>query len=282
MFLADLGRGTIVVAVLGPAAVSCSSGNGGSSAGDSGATTDATSLAPPTTPSPTSSSPATSAAATSAPTSAAATDALAPVTYHRVSLGFVSAYLLVRGNEAAVVDTGVDGSVDEIQGALDAASVGWDAVGHVILTHHHPDHVGSLSAVLDAATGATAYAGEPDIAQITSPRPLRAVGDGDEVFGLQVIATPGHTPGHIAVLDPAERGCSWPATPSTARADPASRAPTRASATTWRRPPSRCGSWRASLSTPSCSAMPTRSTRAPVPCSISSRHSPSPRGMLGR
>ncbi len=198
MFLADLGRGTIAVAVLGPAAVSCSSGNGGSSTG-SGATTGATSLAPPTTPSPTSSSPATSAAATSA----AATDALAPVTYHRVSLGFVSAYLLVRGSEAAVVDTGVDGSVDEIQGALDAASVGWDAVGHVILTHHHPDHVGSLSAVLDAATGATAYAGEPDIAQITSPRPLRAVGDGDEVFGLQVIATPGHTPGHIAVLDPA-------------------------------------------------------------------------------
>ena len=206
MFLADLGRGTIAVAVLGPAAVSCSSGNGGSSAGsstDSGATTGATSLAPPTTPSPTSSSSAISAAATSAPTSAAATDALAPVTYHRVSLGFVSAYLLVRGNEAAVVDTGVDGSVDEIQAALDAASVGWDAVGHVILTHHHPDHVGGLSAVLDAATGATAYAGEPDIAQITSPRPLRAVGDGDEVFGLQVIATPGHTPGHIAVLDPA-------------------------------------------------------------------------------
>ncbi len=30
---------------------------------------------------------------------------------------------------------------------------------------------------------------------------LRPVGDGDEVLGLQVIDTPGHTPGHISVFD---------------------------------------------------------------------------------
>ena len=35
------------------------------------------------------------------------------------------------------------------------------------------------------------------------PRPLTAVGDGDEVFGLRVVTTPGHTAGSISVLDPA-------------------------------------------------------------------------------
>ena len=33
------------------------------------------------------------------------------------------------------------------------------------------------------------------------PRPLIAVGDGDRVFDLSIIETPGHTAGHIAVLD---------------------------------------------------------------------------------
>ncbi|MCI0528740.1 MAG: MBL fold metallo-hydrolase, partial [Nitrospira sp.] len=32
--------------------------------------------------------------------------------------------------------------------------------------------------------------------------PIKPVADGDEVFGLQIIATPGHTPGHICVFDP--------------------------------------------------------------------------------
>jgi glyoxylase-like metal-dependent hydrolase (beta-lactamase superfamily II) len=36
---------------------------------------------------------------------------------------------------------------------------------------------------------------------MTSPRPLAAVADGDEVFGLTIIATPGHTAGSISVLD---------------------------------------------------------------------------------
>jgi glyoxylase-like metal-dependent hydrolase (beta-lactamase superfamily II) len=72
----------------------------------------------------------------------------------------------------------------------------------VILTHYHPDHIGSVGEVLAAAARATAYAGAADIPQIKSPRPLKAVGDNDEVFGLRVIATPGHTPGHVCVFDP--------------------------------------------------------------------------------
>jgi glyoxylase-like metal-dependent hydrolase (beta-lactamase superfamily II) len=124
-----------------------------------------------------------------------------PVAWHRVNLGFVSAYLLARGAEVAVVDTGVEGSETAIGDGLTAIGLDWDSVGHVILTHHHPDHAGSVNAVLDAAPLATGYAGAADIPAITAPRPLTAVEDGELVFDLRVIATPGHTAGHIAVLD---------------------------------------------------------------------------------
>jgi glyoxylase-like metal-dependent hydrolase (beta-lactamase superfamily II) len=56
--------------------------------------------------------------------------------------------------------------------------------------------------VMEAASGATIYAGAEDIPQIETAHTIQAVADGDEVFGLQIIATPGHTLGHISVLDP--------------------------------------------------------------------------------
>ena len=128
---------------------------------------------------------------------------LGPTEALRVNMGFVNAYVLVRGKEAAVVDTGTPNNASKIADVVRTAGLGWDAIRHVILTHYHGDHVGSVGEVLVAAPKATAYAGAADIPQIKSPRPLKAVADNDEVFGLRVIATPGHTPGHVSVLDPA-------------------------------------------------------------------------------
>jgi len=128
---------------------------------------------------------------------------LAPAQALRVNMGFVNAYVLIRGKEAAVVDTGTAGNGSKIADVVRTAGLGWDAVHHVILTHYHPDHIGSVGEVLGAAAKATAYAGAADIPQIKSPRPIKTVGDNDEVFGLRVIATPGHTPGHVCVFDPA-------------------------------------------------------------------------------
>jgi glyoxylase-like metal-dependent hydrolase (beta-lactamase superfamily II) len=126
-----------------------------------------------------------------------------PANALQVNLGFVNAYVLVRGKEAAVVDTGTVGNASKIADVVRAAGLGWEAVRHVILTHYHPDHIGSVGEVLAVAPKAIAYAGAADIPQIKSPRPLKAVSDNDEVFGLRVIATPGHTPGHVCVYDPA-------------------------------------------------------------------------------
>jgi glyoxylase-like metal-dependent hydrolase (beta-lactamase superfamily II) len=127
---------------------------------------------------------------------------LGPPEALRVNLGFVNAYVLIRGKEAAIVDTGTPNNASKIADVVGTAGLGWDAVHHVILTHYHPDHVGSVGEVLGAAPKATAYAGAADISQIKSPRPIKAIGDNDEVFGLRVIATPGHTPGHVCVFDP--------------------------------------------------------------------------------
>ena len=114
-----------------------------------------------------------------------------------------------------MVDTGVEGSADRIGAALEVAGISWDGVRHVLITHAHFDHIGGLEEVACRASGAKLYGGELDLDTIflrppgpdaASPGPLerfRAVTDGQDVFGLQVVATPGHTPGHIAVFDAA-------------------------------------------------------------------------------
>ena len=133
----------------------------------------------------------------------------AAAAWQRLSLhdGFVSAYILVRSGEAAVVDVGGrdpgGSSTGDILAALEVAGLGWGNVGHVILTHWHDDHAGSAAAVLEAAPDAQGYAGAEDIPRIVAPRPLVPVVDGQSVFDLRIVATPGHTPGHIAVLDEA-------------------------------------------------------------------------------
>lgn len=122
--------------------------------------------------------------------------------WQRVSLGFVSAYILYRNGEAAIVDTGVEDSEGSIEAALGEVGLGWNAVGHLIVTHKHPDHQGSTRAVLEASR-APWYAGAGDIGEITAPTAGSMVGDGDAVFDLEIIETPGHTPGHVSVLDSA-------------------------------------------------------------------------------
>ena len=126
--------------------------------------------------------------------------------FRRVQLGangFVSSYVVIRGREATIVDTGVGGSGPRIGEVVKEAGLGWDAVRNVILTHHHGDHAGSIGAILGEAQQATVWAGAADIPRITSPRQISAAEDGAEIFGLRVIATPGHTLGHISVYDEA-------------------------------------------------------------------------------
>src|SRR5688572_32574892 len=178
LFLGDLGRAEIALSVVGIAG--CPPvGTRASAAASVSATGRSPAPSGPASPAP--------SAASGAPTAASSAAGGGGMTWERVDLGFVSACVLARAGEAAVVDTGTAGSEDDIAAALERIGLGWDAVGHVIATHLHNDHVGSLPAVLEAAPDATGYAGPEDLPSISSPRPLVAVTDGDDVDRKSVV-----------------------------------------------------------------------------------------------
>ena len=175
--LLDLGWGGVAVAVLGACSTGPSTPSNAAASGRAGSSSTAT------------------AAGTSSTTVAG------ELAWKRVNLGFVSAYLLARGSSVVVVDTGVAGSTDAIGTALQAASASWDSVTDVVLTHQHADHAGSLGDVAARASRAVVHAGAADIDKITSPRPIVAAADGSDILGMQIVATPGHTDGHLSVFD---------------------------------------------------------------------------------
>ncbi len=145
----------------------------------------------------------TSQATTSTAEATTTTEAAAGVDVRRVSFGFVSAYVLVRGTEVAIVDTGQGDAAGAMEPVLAEVGLGWDAVGDVILTHRHNDHVGGLSSVAEAAGQAVLSAGVEDMGVISAPsRTIEPLEDGQTVFGTTIVSTPGHTAGHICVFDP--------------------------------------------------------------------------------
>jgi hydroxyacylglutathione hydrolase len=111
-------------------------------------------------------------------------------------------WLLRRGEAAVVVDPGDAGVVEDY---LSARRLRLSAI---LITHHHPDHIGGLEA-LCAHRPIPVYgpAAEP-IAGVNRP-----VSEGDRVdvpeleLHLQVLEVPGHTRTHIAYYAPGMLFC---------------------------------------------------------------------------
>lgn len=100
-----------------------------------------------------------------------------------------------------------------------------DVSTHVV-THGHPDHVGSSHAVC-AALDVPLWTGEGDAEAVETASPVTAQGripglmgrakmppghgrrlrEGDEVAGFTVLDVPGHSPGHIALWRDSEMEC---------------------------------------------------------------------------
>jgi glyoxylase-like metal-dependent hydrolase (beta-lactamase superfamily II) len=79
----------------------------------------------------------------------------------------------------------------------------------IVLTHAHDDHV-RVAPQLSAETGAPLYlhpADEPlwELVHPGVPMP-RPLADGQEIAGLQVLHTPGHSPGAVCLYAP-DLGC---------------------------------------------------------------------------
>jgi glyoxylase-like metal-dependent hydrolase (beta-lactamase superfamily II) len=67
----------------------------------------------------------------------------------------------IDGDEPVMVDTNNPGRADDIAGALAAAGRSIESVRHIVLTHWHPDHAGSLARLAERS-GARVYAGAAD------------------------------------------------------------------------------------------------------------------------
>jgi glyoxylase-like metal-dependent hydrolase (beta-lactamase superfamily II) len=146
-------------------------------------------------------------------------------TLTRISrMGFVNAFLVREDDGLTLVDTMIGGSHKAILAA--AADLGQPIV-RIALTHAHGDHIGSLDALkqelpdAEVIIGArdarllkkdkTPEPGEPADAKYrgsyvgAKTEPTRLVDAGDRIGSLEVVASPGHTPGHVAFLDTRDR-----------------------------------------------------------------------------
>jgi glyoxylase-like metal-dependent hydrolase (beta-lactamase superfamily II) len=87
--------------------------------------------------------------------------------------------------------------------------VGGRRVTAILLTHAHDDHV-RVAPELAAQTGAPMYlhpADEPLWKLVHPDRPMpQPLADGQEIGGLRVLHTPGHSPGAVCFYTP-ELGC---------------------------------------------------------------------------
>jgi glyoxylase-like metal-dependent hydrolase (beta-lactamase superfamily II) len=145
--------------------------------------------------------------------------AITPDLIQLTRVHFVNAYLVREDDGFTLVDTTMSGAADAL---ISAAHEAGGAIRRIALTHGHGDHVGSLDA-LSAKLGETVsvlmpepdariHSGDPVVEGKlpgswpnlqTTPTDLLAAGD--RVGSLEVVPTPGHTPGHVAYLDTRDR-----------------------------------------------------------------------------
>ena len=150
---------------------------------------------------------------------------------YMLALGPVNAFLLVASDGCTVIDTGLPGNAAKLMEALKA--IKQTNVRRVLLTHAHPDHIGSFAA-LKSITDAEAYMHRADAPIAISGkgfRPMKAapgllrglmfrlfvrpvlavegapvehfLNDGEELpvaGGLKAIHVPGHCAGQMAFL----------------------------------------------------------------------------------
>jgi glyoxylase-like metal-dependent hydrolase (beta-lactamase superfamily II) len=142
----------------------------------------------------------------------------------RVSrFGFVNAYLVDEDDGFTLIDTLLPRSGNAV--LAKAGELGRPIV-RIALTHAHGDHIGSLDEIAKRLPGAQVSISERDARLLAGDktldpgeeigklrgsypsaktRPEMTLVPGDRVGSLEVVAAPGHTPGHVAFLDTRDR-----------------------------------------------------------------------------
>ena len=140
-----------------------------------------------------------------------------------VGLYGVNCSILSAGARALVVDPGAE--AERIVALLEKKSL---APSAILLTHAHFDHIGGIPALLAKFPSIPVFVNAPDVAVLTSPfnqlppdypsiaRPatlatldartsLPDLAPGGAFAEMQVIETPGHTPGGVCYYFPSEK-----------------------------------------------------------------------------
>lgn len=131
----------------------------------------------------------------------------------------MNCYLVQEDDGFTLIDTLMGGSGKAI--VEDAQSLG-QPIKRIVLTHAHVDHAGSLDELHELLPDAEIIFGERSAAFLRGEmalregeaksdlrggyvecktQPTKTVKDGDMIGSLKVVASPGHTPGHIALFD---------------------------------------------------------------------------------
>jgi glyoxylase-like metal-dependent hydrolase (beta-lactamase superfamily II) len=143
---------------------------------------------------------------------------------HEIQLQRVKAHAILDDEGVTLIDTGYAGSLSRIERGLAGLGRSVSDVRRVVCTHGHPDHAGSASAFADLgievnihpADAANLDIGISDavrrpsrgriFAAMTPPlarfTPLEDGAVLPVLGGLEVIHTPGHTPGSVCLFAP--------------------------------------------------------------------------------
>jgi glyoxylase-like metal-dependent hydrolase (beta-lactamase superfamily II) len=129
--------------------------------------------------------------------------------------GAINAYLVREDDGFTLVDTTLGGGADDL---ITAATEAGGEIKRIALTHGHLDHAGSLDTLkerlgsnIEVSMGeldARILAGEKIIKgklpgswpRVKTVPDTRLTG-GETIGSLEVVPTPGHTPGHVAFRD---------------------------------------------------------------------------------
>jgi glyoxylase-like metal-dependent hydrolase (beta-lactamase superfamily II) len=125
---------------------------------------------------------------------------------------------VVQDKEIVLIDTGLQFRGKAIINEIKSMGIELSDIKHILLTHHDIDHIGNVF-MLQQLTGAQVWASQEDIPYIHGdidrsgfkkyfkyifrvkvPGNIRPYTPGVSINGIEVVPTPGHTPGHVCLL----------------------------------------------------------------------------------